>query len=114
MLTIEKLNEFGANTTEGLERCLNNKDLYLRLVNKLMSDESFSDLKVELEKKNYDVAFQIAHSLKGVLGNLALTPLYKIACELTELLRAKKDIDYKEYIEELLNKRNELELLIKN
>lgn len=114
MLTIEKLNEFGVNTNEGLERCLNNKDLYFRLINKLILDESFFDLKEEIEKKNFELAFQISHSLKGVLGNLAITPLYKIIYELTELLRAKKDIDYKGYIDELLNKRNELESVIKD
>ena len=113
MLTIEKLNEFGANTTEGLMRCLNNEDFYLRLVNKAINDDSFINLKNELENNNLDEAFKISHSLKGVLGNLSLTPLYDIVFELTELLRNKKDIDYKKYIDKLLNKREELILLMK-
>ena len=114
MLTIEKLNNFGANTTEGLERCLNNEEFYFKLINKIANDSSFINLKNELDNKNYDEAFKIAHSLKGVLGNLSLTPLYNIAVEITELLREKKIIDYNEYIERLLNKREELLLLINN
>ena len=114
MLTIDKLNAFGADTKEGLERCLNNESFYFKLIDKAVNDNSFINLKNELENKNYDEAFKIAHSLKGVLGNLSLTPLYESAVELTELLRIKKDIDYKEYIEKLLNKREELLLLIKN
>ena len=38
-------------------------------------------------------AFEMAHALKGVLGNLALTPIYKPLSEMTELLRAGKDPD---------------------
>ena len=108
MITLDKLNQFGANTKEGLDRCMNNEDFYLRLVDKAINDDSFIKLKDELEKKNYDEAFKIAHSLKGVLGNLSLTPLYDLAVEITENLRISKEIDYFELINKLLNKRDEL------
>ena len=32
MLTVAALKEFGANTEEGLSRCMNNEAFYLRLV----------------------------------------------------------------------------------
>lgn len=112
MLTIEKLNEFGVNTKEGLERCLNNEEFYFRLITRAINDESFSKLKTELENNNLDEAFLIVHSLKGVLGNLSITPMYEIVYELTELLREKKDIDYNVYLNKLLNKREELLTLI--
>ena len=112
MLTIEKLDEYGANTKEGLERCLNKEELYFRLITKAADDDSCLKLKKEIEDKNYDEAFKIAHSLKGVLGNLAITPMYEIVFELTELLRVKKDIDYSKYIEKLLGKRDKLISLI--
>ena len=32
MITIEKLNAFGANAAEGLARCFGNESLYLKLV----------------------------------------------------------------------------------
>ena len=108
MITLDKLNQFGANTKEGLDRCMNNEAFYLRLVDKAINDDSFIKLKNELEKKNYDEAFKIAHSLKGVLGNLSLTPLYDLAVEITENLRISKEIDYFELINKLLNKRDEL------
>lgn len=108
MITLDKLNQFGANTKDGLDRCMNNEAFYLRLVDKAINDDSFIKLKDELEKKNYDEAFKIAHSLKGVLGNLSLTPLYDLAVEITENLRISKEIDYFELINKLLNKRDEL------
>jgi HPt (histidine-containing phosphotransfer) domain-containing protein len=108
MISIEKLNEFGVNTREGLDRCLNKEDFYFRLITKAIEDESFLKLKEEIENKNYEEAFKIAHSLKGVFGNLSITPIYEIVFELTEYLRNKSDINYKSYIDKLLEKRNEL------
>ena len=108
MITLDKLNQFGANTKEGLDRCMNNEAFYLRLVDKAINDDSFIKLKNELENKNFDEAFKIAHSLKGVLGNLSLTPLYDLAVEITENLRNVAEIDYFELINKLLNKREEL------
>lgn len=114
MLTIEKLNKYGANTKEGLERCLNKEDFYFRLIDKAINDDSFIRLKTEIENKNYNEGFKIAHSLKGVLGNLSITPLYEIVYELTELLRIEKNIDYSNYLNKLLIKREELLELIKS
>ena len=114
MLTIEKLNEYGANTKEGLERCMNKEDFYFRLIDKAINDDSFIRLKTEIENKNYNEGFKIAHSLKGVLGNLSITPLYEIVYELTELLRIEKNIDYSNYLNKLLIEREELLELIKS
>ena len=94
MLTIEKLKKFGANVDEGLERCLNNETFYLQLVNRAVQDPAFEELGEALAQKRCDDAFECAHKLKGVLANLALTPLLTPVSELTELLRNKSDGDY--------------------
>lgn len=89
MLTLEKLKEFGADTDEGLARCMNNEDFYLKMVGMGIADERFDSIKGVLESGNYEEAFEIAHALKGVLGNLALSPIYDPMSEMTELLRSK-------------------------
>ena len=111
MLTIEKLKEYGANVEEGLARCLNNEAFYLRLVLKTIDDNRVSVLENAINNKEYKQAFELAHSLKGVYGNLSLSPLFNIVCEITELLRANKDIDYSNYLEKLNLKFNELKAL---
>ncbi len=98
MLTLDALRDYGANVTEGLARCLNNEAFYLRLVKMAAQDDSYGKLYGALEQKNYDAAFEIAHTLKGVLGNLSLTPLNDPVSELTELLRKRTDMDYAAYI----------------
>ena len=41
MLTVEKLKSFGANTDEGLGRCMKNEMLYLRLVGMVVNDQNY-------------------------------------------------------------------------
>ena len=94
MITIDKLNEFGANTEEGLHRCLDNEAFYLRLVGMAVNDEGFEKLKNAIDAGDLDEAFERAHALKGSIGNVSLTPLYEPVSELTEALREKKDMDY--------------------
>ena len=98
MLTVEKLRQFGANVDEGLQRCLNNEAFYLKLVSRFLEDKSFDKLKEEISNGNLEEAFKASHALKGVIGNLSLTPLYEIIYELTELLRNQTQCDYSEYI----------------
>ena len=107
MITIEKLTNFGANTKEGMTRCLNNENFYLKLVNKFLNDNSFNKLKEALANNDLDLAFEYSHALKGVLANLSLTPLYNIACELTELLRARTKMDYSPLLEKYEQKYTE-------
>ena len=94
MLTVEKLREYGANVEEGLTRCMNNEGFYLRLVNMAMDDKGVEKLRAAVEAGDRKAAFEAAHALKGMLGNLALTPVSQPASEITELLRADTDADY--------------------
>lgn len=108
MLTVEKLKNFGANTEEGLARCYGNEALYLRLVNMIPSEANFDVLEQSLRDGELDKAFEAAHALKGVLGNLSLTPMYEICSEMTEHLRARTDMDYSKLLNELLKQKTTL------
>lgn len=94
MLTVEKLREWGADVDEGLGRCMNNEDFYLKLVGMVLQDEQLSNLAEALAAKDYDCAFGIAHTLKGMYGNLSLTPVFAPVNKMTELLRSRTDTDY--------------------
>ena len=94
MLTIDALNELGVNTKEGLMRCMNNETFYFKMLKMGLSGDYFDKLGKALMENNLDEAFEAAHALKGVLGNLAVTPIYNPLAEMTEMLRAKKAADY--------------------
>ena len=108
MLSIEILKQFGADTDDGLSRCMGNEAFYFKLIGKVIEDGNFQALEEAVAAKDLDKAFEAAHSLKGVLGNLALTPIYEPVYEITELLRARQDIDYSDYLKKISDKRNEL------
>lgn len=113
MLTLDALKQFGADTDDGLSRCMGNEAFYFKLIGKVIDDSNFKILEDAVAAKDLDKAFEAAHSLKGVLGNLALTPIYEPVCEVTELLRAKQDVDYSEYLKKISDKRSVLAGLLK-
>ena len=108
MITVDKLNTFGANTAEGLARCFGNEALYLKLVATIPGEGNFDKLKDSIAAKDKKNAFDAAHALKGVLGNLSLTPIYTPIVEITELLRSESDMDYKSLLDTILEKKDEL------
>ncbi len=105
-MTVDRLRELGANVEEGIERCMGMEDFYMEMIELGLSDERFESLGPSLDAKNFDEAFEQVHALKGVIGNLALAPLYETICEITEHLRAKEDIDYKPLYEKLIGQRD--------
>ena len=111
MVTVEALKQFGANTEEGIARCVNMEPLYLKLVKNASSDAGFAKLEEAINAGDLDAAFDAAHGLKGILANLALTPILDPVSEVTEHLRIRKDMDYSGYITQIKAKRDELAAL---
>ena len=112
MLTVENLKEYGANTDEGLGRCMNNEAFYLKLVNMAAGDGGFARLRDALEQGDRKAGFEAAHALKGMLGNLALTPLSAPVSELTELLRGEQGGDWHALWEEIDGQYRKLQSMI--
>ena len=94
MITIDELRALGADVESGLSRCVGNEALYLKLVGMGLGDAKFEELGTALNAGNLDKAFELCHALKGVIGNLALTPLYEALSDMTEKLRAREEADY--------------------
>lgn len=111
MATIEDLKQYGADTDTALTRLMGNENFYLKLIPRVFEDRNFDELSRSITDKNLEKAFEAAHSLKGVLGNLELTPLLKPVVEITELLRDRQDIDYTPYLEEIKKQKEELQKL---
>jgi HPt (histidine-containing phosphotransfer) domain-containing protein len=110
-MTIDSLKDFGANVEEGLERCMGMEDFYLEMIELGMSDERFEALGRNLDDNDLDEAFETVHALKGVIGNLALTPLYETISEITEHLRKREAIDYKLLYDKLIEQRDQVKEL---
>ena len=78
-----------------------NDMLIERLLAKFMNDNSCKEIVLAYQNKDLSKVFALSHSLKGVAGNLALTPLYEIASILTEATRNNPDADIANEIKKL-------------
>ena len=98
MLTLDNLREYGANVDEGISRCLDDEAFYIELVKSVIPDDRIDELEKYIAAKDFDKAFEVAHALKGMYGNISIMPVYEPICEITELLRDRKDVDYSPFI----------------
>lgn len=90
---------------------MNNEEFYLNLVESTQHDQKFEALQRAVNEGDLDAAFEAAHALKGVMANLAITPLQEPISELTELLRAKEAADYPVLVDAIMRKRDEFAAL---
>lgn len=96
---------YGGDYQATMARFLDNEAMYLKFLPKLFQDDSLHKLGDALDAGNLSDAFTAAHTLKGVAGNLGLTPLYESVCAIVEPLRQNKDAESNEAAD--ANKANE-------
>lgn len=87
---IEQLADYGVNIPLTLERFVGNEELYRTCLMMLLDDKNLEIIGQSLKEKDYEEAFNAAHALKGVVGNLGLTPLFNATSVLVEALRGKE------------------------
>lgn len=82
------LEALGMNIERTLTRLANNESLLFRLLTRFTQETSYERLVEAIEKGDAKEAFEAAHTLKGLAGNLGLDALYTEISPLTELLRS--------------------------
>ena len=65
MLTVEILEEYGADVRAGLSRCMNNENLYLRLVGMAVEEPAIASLGEALQAGDLNKAFEESHKLNS-------------------------------------------------
>jgi len=83
----QELIDWGCAFDEALARFVGDEDLYASCLGIFEKDENFAPLDQALKEKNYDAAFEYAHTIKGVSGNLGLKPLFASTDALVSALR---------------------------
>lgn len=101
------LGEYGADF-KTIEGCfMGDYALYERCLKMFFSEKNMDLLEKTMSYKDYLGAFEAAHALKGLTGNLGLTRLYKVLCDLVESLRVggdnQTDARYQKFKEELFD-----------
>jgi HPt (histidine-containing phosphotransfer) domain-containing protein len=87
MTLFDELKALGVNTDDALQRFMGNSALYEKMLKKFVSASAEIKVMPCFESGDYTKALETAHTLKGVTGNLSLTPLYNAYSEVVSLLR---------------------------
>lgn len=78
--------------TSTLPKLLGKEDIYIKYLKRLLSNKYFDELTTALGCNNCAEAFELAHTLRGTVGNLGVRRMYDCIAEMTEDLRTG-DID---------------------
>ncbi|MEI6286297.1 MAG: response regulator [Bacillota bacterium] len=78
----------GLNVSEGLARLAGNTQLYRKLLKSFVGYNDFcADIAAALDNGNFEIAERLAHTLKGVAGNIGATAVFQSGSRLDEEIR---------------------------
>lgn len=114
-MLLEELRNWGCDIDGALERFIGDEELYKTCLYTVLEDKAFGGLGEALGAGWVKEAFDHAHTLKGVLANMGLTPMYDITVRIVEPLRAGGDTEgLLALYEELLQAKSVLEAMVAN
>lgn len=99
---LEELKGLGANTEEALERFMGNAELYEKMLKKFPLMLEKSPVDADFDTGSYEDVIETVHSLKGMTGNLSLTPLYEAYTDILGKLREEQPVQAKELLKGIL------------
>ncbi len=99
---IERLTAEGCDIKRALECFLNDESIYEEFYKQLIDDEAFGRLGDSIKSGDVSEAYNNAHSLKGTIGNMGITPMYKLICKMSDQLKANSFEGISDDYEQLL------------
>ncbi len=85
---LEELKNWGCDVDGAMERFMGDEELYMSCLKTVVNDKAYEALHDGLLEGDLQGAFDNAHTLKGVLANMGLTPIFDIVVRIVEPLRA--------------------------
>lgn len=88
MSLLEELKEIGVNVEEGLERVMDDVPLYETMLGMFIDTVYGNPIKMaDFNRDHSDMLIERVHILKGLTGNLAMTPLFDGYLQILDFLR---------------------------
>jgi len=78
------------NVTDGVKRVMGKTTLYKKLLGMITTSDAFSRFKDAYNQKDLTTCSNIAHEIKGMSGNLALTLLFETSNKI--MLKTKTEM----------------------
>lgn len=111
---IEALRNEGCDVEGALDRCLQDEEFYLSLLAQSVEDDAFAELEKCLKDHKIQEAFDCAHTLKGIMSNMGLTPVYNVVVKIVEPLRNGSDEGLETVFSELIKELHKIKDILKN
>lgn len=102
MSLTDELKLLGADTDDAIKRFMGKTDLYEKMVKKFPEAATKDNVTGCFEAQDFEAAVAGAHTLKGITGNLSLTPLYEAYTNIVALLRAGENESAKKALDAIL------------
>lgn len=108
------MTEAGVDVKDGMGRFVGKLDLFVKIFRKYDDDNNMELLREAMEAGNVDAAFNAAHTLKGVCGNLSMKKMFDVASQMTEFLREKDMDSARQMMPKLEEEHQKIKTLLKN
>lgn len=107
------LNAWGCDVKGAMERMVNDEAFLAECLQDVAKDRNFAVLKSALDNGDIPMAFDAAHTLKGILANVGLTPMYEKVVEIVEPLRVGSNRDLSAEYAQLMEMKEHLLQILK-
>lgn len=87
----ERMESAGYDVNGALARFVNNEILFMTFLKKFPTDEHYAAIRPNIDNGNIDEAYKAAHAIKGVAGNLGLTPVFETVNDMLILIKHKDE-----------------------
>lgn len=98
----EDLKELGVDVDGGLKRINGNEKLYTKLLGSFIKSVNTYQVGVDFDGNDLEEVIEKTHAIKGVSGNLSITPVYESYTKIVDLLRTGKPEEAREILEQIL------------
>lgn len=104
---LEELKIWGCDIDGAMDRLMYDKEIYMKFLYQFKEEDKFVELERAVLEKDQTNAFESAHTLKGVAGNLSLNPIYDSISKLVEVLKKDDISEVIPLLEDVLEKKKE-------
>lgn len=108
MSLFEELKGLGVDVDGGLKRINGNEKLYTKLLGSFTKSINTYHVGADFDGTDYNETIEKAHAIKGVSGNLSITPIYEAYTKIVDLLRAGKPEEARPILEQVLPIQEEI------
>lgn len=111
----DELESLGINVAEGIDRVMGDEELYVTMLGIFVDTVNENPISLEnFTEDNVEDLANHVHMMKGMCGNLSITPLFDAYMEALGLLREKKPKEARAVMEKLLPVQEKIVECIKN